>query len=99
MDSVRQMGVKHEVNMIDMYINVHVCTVIQIYMILELLDYVEASPLSAAGRSLKCNLGRLLQARCLNNSVRQGVQRTFSMVVVKHDLRTTGKYINIQMYK
>jgi hypothetical protein len=50
MDSVRQMGVKHEVNMIDMYMNVHVCIVIQIYMILELLDYVEeASPLSAAG--------------------------------------------------
>jgi hypothetical protein len=49
MDSVRQMGVKHEVKMIDMYVNVHVCTVIQIYMILELLDYAEESPLSAAG--------------------------------------------------
>ena len=50
MDLVRQMGVKHEVKMIDMYMNVNVCTVIQIYMILELLDYVEeASPLSAAG--------------------------------------------------
>ena len=49
MDSVRQMGVKHEVKMIDMYMNVLVCIVIQIYMILELLDYVEASPLSAAG--------------------------------------------------
>jgi hypothetical protein len=48
-DSVRQMGVKHEGNMIDMYMNVHVCTVIQIYIILELLDYVEASPLSEAG--------------------------------------------------
>ena len=43
------MGVKHKVKMIDMYMNVHICTVIQIYMILELLDYVEASPLSAAG--------------------------------------------------
>ena len=49
MDSVRQMVVKHEFNMIDMYMNVHVCTVIQIYMILEFLDYVGASPLSAAG--------------------------------------------------
>ena len=49
MDSVRQMGVKHEVKMTDMSINVHVYTVIQMYMILELLDYVEASPLSAAG--------------------------------------------------
>ena len=48
MDSVRQMGIKHEVNMTDMYMNVHLCTVIHIYMILELLDYVEASPLSAA---------------------------------------------------
>jgi hypothetical protein len=46
MDSVRQMGVKHELKMIDMLMNVHVCTVIQIYMILGLLDYVEASPLS-----------------------------------------------------
>ena len=49
MDSVRQIGVKHEVKMIDMYMNVHVCTVIQIYMILELLNYVETSPSSAAG--------------------------------------------------
>ena len=50
MDSVRQICVKHEVKMTDMYMNVHICTVIQIYMILELLDYVEeASPLSAAG--------------------------------------------------
>ena len=32
MNSVRQMGVKHEVTMIGMYMNVHVCTVIQIYM-------------------------------------------------------------------
>ena len=43
------MGVKHEVIMIDMYMNVHVSIVIQIYMLLELLDYVEASPLSVAG--------------------------------------------------
>ena len=44
------MGVKHEVTKIGMYMNVHVCiVVIQIYMILEPLDYVEASPLSAAG--------------------------------------------------
>ena len=49
MNSVRQIGVKHEVTMIDMYMNIHVCIVIQIYMILEPLDYVEASPLSAAG--------------------------------------------------
>ena len=49
MDSVRQIGVKHEVKMTDMYMNVHVCTVIQIYMILEFLDYVGASPLSAVG--------------------------------------------------
>ena len=49
MDSVRQMGVKHEVKIIDMHMNVHVCIVVQIYMILELLDYVEVSPLSAAG--------------------------------------------------
>ena len=45
-------------------------TVIQIYMVLELLDYVKASPLSVAGWSLTCNLGRLLQARCLNNIIR-----------------------------
>ena len=49
MDSVRQMGVKHEFKAADMYMNVHVCTVIQMYMILELLDYAEASPLSVAG--------------------------------------------------
>ena len=49
MDSVRQMGVKHEFKMIDMHMNVHVFIVIQIYMLLGLLDYVEASPLSAAG--------------------------------------------------
>ena len=49
MDSVRQIGIKHEVKMTDTYMNVHIFTVIQIYMILELLDYVEASPLSAAG--------------------------------------------------
>jgi len=49
MDSVRQIGIKHEVKMTDTYMNVHVCTVIQIYMILEFLDYVGASPLSAAG--------------------------------------------------
>ena len=49
MDSVRQMGVKHEFKAAEMYMNVHVCTVIQIYMILEFLDYVGASPLSAAG--------------------------------------------------
>ena len=49
MDSVRQMGVKHEVKMTNMYMHVHVCTVIQIYMILQFLDSVGASPLSAAG--------------------------------------------------
>ena len=68
MNSVRQMGVKHEVTMIGMYMNVHVCIVIQLYMILEPLDYVEAAPLSAAGWSLTCKLGRLQQARCLKNS-------------------------------
>ena len=46
---VREMGIQHEVKMIYMYMNVHVCIVIYICMILKLLDYVEASPLSAAG--------------------------------------------------
>ena len=49
MDTVRQIGVKHEFKAADMSMNVHVCTVIQIYMVLELLDYVEASPSSVAG--------------------------------------------------
>ena len=43
------MGIKHALSKTDMYMNVHVFTVIQIYMILELLDYVEASPLLVAG--------------------------------------------------
>ena len=32
MESVRQMGVKHEVTMIGMYMNVHVCIVILLTM-------------------------------------------------------------------
>ena len=80
MDSVRQMGVKHKVKMTDMNMNVHVCTVIQIYMIL-------------------CNLVVFCKRGVLTTSSGRGAQQTFSMVVAKRDLRTAGKYMNIQMYK
>ena len=80
MDSVRQIGIKHEVKMTDTYMNVHVCTVIQIYKIL-------------------CNLVVFCKRRVFTTASGRGAQRDFSMVVVKHDLSATGKYMNIQLYK
>ena len=80
MDSVRQIGIKHEVKLIDTYMNVHVCTVIQIFKIL-------------------CNLFVFCKRRVFTTASGRGAQQTFSIVVVKHDLSTTGKYMNTQLYK
>ena len=91
MDSVRQMGVKHEVKLIDMYMNVHVCIVIQIYM-WKLLRCLQLDKVSRATLVVSYKRGVLTMA------LGRGAQRTVSMVAVEHELRTTVKYMNVQMY-
>ena len=86
MDSVRQMGVKHEVKLIDMYMNVHICIVIQIYM-WELLRCLQLDEVSRATLVVSYKRGVLTIA------LGRGAKRTYSMVAVKLDLRTTGKYL------
>ena len=88
MDSVRQMGVKHEVKLIDMYMNVHVCIVIQIYMWRLLRCCLQLDEVSRATLVVSYKRGVLTIA------LGRGAKRTYSMVAVKLDLRTTGKYLN-----
>ena len=82
--------------MIDMYMNVHVCTVIQIYMIfLTLWKHLRGQQLDEVSRA---TLIVSYQQVVLTMALGRGAQRTVSMVTVEHELRTTVKYMNVQMY-
>ena len=77
-----------------MYMNVHVCTVIQIY-ILTLWKHLRGQQLDEVSRA---TLVVSYKRGVLTMALGRGVQRTVSMVAVEHELRTTVKYLNVQMY-
>ena len=82
--------------MIDIYMNVHVCTVIQIYMsFLTLWKHLRGQQLDEVSRA---TLVVFYQRVVLTMALGRGAQRTVSMVAVEHELRTTVKYMNVQKY-
>ena len=82
--------------MIDMYMNVHVCTVIQIYMsFLTLSKHLRGLQLDEVSRA---TLVVSYKRGVLTMALGRGAQRTVSMVDVEHELRTTVKYLYVQMY-
>ena len=82
--------------MIDMYMNDHVCTVIPIYMsFLTMWKHLRCQQLDEVSRAtLVVSYKRGVLAMALG----RGAQRTVSIAAVEHELRTTGKYMNVQMY-
>ena len=82
--------------MIDMYMNVHVCTVIQIYMsFLTLWKHLRGQQLDEVSRVI---LIVSYKRDVLTMALGRGAQQIVSMVAVEHELRTTVKYMNVQMY-
>ena len=82
--------------MIDMYMNVHVCTVIQIYMsFLTLWKHLRGQQPDEVSRA---TLVVFYKRDVLTMALGRGAQQTVSMVAVGHELRITVKYMNVHMY-
>ena len=82
--------------MIDMYMNVHVCTVIQIYMsFLNLWKHLRGQQPDEVSRA---TLVVSYKRDVLTMALGRGAQQTVSMVAVGHEFRITVKYMNVQMY-
>ena len=76
--------------------NVHVCTVIQIYLsFLTLWKYLRGQQLDEVSRVI---LIVSYKRDVLTMALGRGAQQIVSMVAVEHELRTTVKYMNVQMY-